>query len=159
MYNVLDVCHYVIKYSNDKGYGISNLKLQKILYFIQAYFLTCTEEGMPCFSENIEAWEFGPVVPEAYHEYKQYGSGHIPTVNSRIVYSNRDIWSVERVPYEDVISRVHKKHINTVVDTFSGYSATALVTLTHKQDPWKNAYKPNENNIISIDEIRSYFNG
>ena len=38
-YKVLDVCKYVIDYSNEKEYGISNLKLQKILYFIQAYFL------------------------------------------------------------------------------------------------------------------------
>ena len=37
MYNVLDVCRHVINYSNEKDYGISNLKLQKILYFIQAY--------------------------------------------------------------------------------------------------------------------------
>ena len=39
-YNVLDVCRHVINYSNEHDYGISNLKLQKVLYFIQAYFLT-----------------------------------------------------------------------------------------------------------------------
>ena len=38
MNNVLDVCRYIINYSNKKDYGISNLKLQKILYFIQAFF-------------------------------------------------------------------------------------------------------------------------
>lgn len=38
-YNVLDVCHHTINYSNEHDYGISNLKLQKVLYFIQAYFL------------------------------------------------------------------------------------------------------------------------
>ena len=76
-YNVSDVSRYVIKYSNDKGYGISNLKLQKILYFIQAYFLINTPNGNPCFKEKIEAWDFGPVVPEAYREYEQYGSTDI----------------------------------------------------------------------------------
>lgn len=38
-YDVLEVCRHVINYSNEKEYGISNLKLQKVLYFIQAYFL------------------------------------------------------------------------------------------------------------------------
>ena len=38
-YRVLDVCRHVINYSNKHDYGISNLKLQKVLYFIQAYFL------------------------------------------------------------------------------------------------------------------------
>lgn len=53
MYNVLDVCRYVINYSNDKDYDISNLKLQKLLYFIQAYFLINKNET--CFNETIEA--------------------------------------------------------------------------------------------------------
>lgn len=64
MYNVLDVCRYVINYSNDKDYDISNLKLQKLLYFIQAYFLINKNET--CFNETIEAWDFGPVIPKAY---------------------------------------------------------------------------------------------
>lgn len=51
-YDVLDVSRYVIKYSNERDYGISNLKLQKVLYFIQAYFLTNTENGTPCFRYN-----------------------------------------------------------------------------------------------------------
>ena len=38
LYNVLDISRYIINYSNQQGYGISNLKLQKILYFVQAYF-------------------------------------------------------------------------------------------------------------------------
>ena len=62
MYNVLDICRYVIKYSNEKKYGVSNLKLQKLLYFIQAYFIIKNNDNAPCFKEKIEAWNFGPVV-------------------------------------------------------------------------------------------------
>lgn len=52
MYGVLDVCRYIINYSNRKDYGVSNLKLQKLLYFIQAYFLINSSENKPCFSEK-----------------------------------------------------------------------------------------------------------
>ena len=62
MYDVQDVAEYVITYSEVKDYGISNLKLQKILYLIQAYSLIHTKK--PCFSEDIEAWDFWPVIPE-----------------------------------------------------------------------------------------------
>ena len=55
MYNVLDICRYIINYSDDKGYGISNLKLQKVLYFIQAYFVSYTEKKEPCFIDEKEA--------------------------------------------------------------------------------------------------------
>lgn len=156
MYDVLDICRYAINYSNKKNYGISNLKLQKILYFIQAYFLLQTHK--PCFRENIEAWDFGPVVPEAYHEYKQYGSGDIPTVKSYLQFDSDDIWNVERVAYDDTLIKTEDKElINSVIDKFADYSATDLVSITHNQAPWKDAYNPYGNHIISNESIRRYF--
>ena len=132
MYDVLDVCRYVINYSNDKEYGISNLKLQKILYFIQACFLTNTDSQTPCFHEKIEAWDFGPVVPEAYREYKQYGSSNIPTIVSFINFDEEDLWNTRRVSYDgDIISQADRILIDAVIDKFADYSATDLVTLTH----------------------------
>ncbi len=95
-YNVIDVCRHVINYSNEHDYGVSNLKLQKLLYFIQAYFLTNKKDNTPCFDEKIEAWDFGPVVPEAYHEYKQYGSGDIPNIESYILFDEDDIWNSKK---------------------------------------------------------------
>ncbi|MGN0339506.1 MAG: Panacea domain-containing protein [Lachnospira sp.] len=158
MYKVLDVCRHVINYSNDKDYGISNLKLQKILYFIQAYFLISTSE--PCFVEPIEAWDLGPVVPVAYHEYKQYGSGDIPYVKSYIKFDEENIWNSSDVKFEDNIISENDKHLmDSVVDKFADFSATDLVTLTHQQAPWKNAYVRGMNNTIEIEAIREYFNG
>lgn len=157
-YNVLDVCRYVINYSNDKDYGISNLKLQKVLYFIQAYFLISKKDNSPCFIDKIEAWDFGPVVPKAYHEYKQYGSGDIPTINSYIVFDENNIWNTERVAIDnDIINYDDKKFINMVVDKFADYSATDLVSLTHHQSPWIDAYEPHKNNEITNDAIRKFF--
>lgn len=156
--NVLDVCRYVINYSNDENYGISNLKLQKILYFIQAYFLSYTEQKEPCFSEKIEAWDFGPVVPKAYHEFKQYGSGDIPKISSYIEYEDDDIWNVERKAFdENCIDKEKREIINQIVDRFSEYTATDLVELTHNQDPWKNSYEKYMNNEITNESIRGYF--
>lgn len=157
-YKVLDVCHYVIKYSNEHDYGISNLKLQKILYFIQAYFLIAKKDHTPCFGERIEAWDFGPVVPKAYHEYKQYGSCDIPTKETYILFNKKNIWESERVEFdESVIADRDKKLIAKVIDKFSDYSATDLVALTHNQSPWIDAYDPCQNNEITIGAIRKYF--
>ena len=158
MYNVLDVCRYIINYSNKKDYGISNLKLQKILYLVQAYFLI-NEPSKKCFKEKIEAWDFGPVVPEAYREYKQYGSGDIPSIKTYINFDDENIWDSERVIYDDdIICNEDKEMINEVVDEFSDYSATTLVSLTHHQRPWTDAYQPNKNNEITTESIREYFN-
>lgn len=159
MYDVLDICRYVIKYSNEKGYGISHLKLQKVLYFIQVYFLCFSPDKKPCFREKIEAWNFGPVVQKVYQVYKQYGSCNIPFMPSYLVYDPEKMVNVKRVKYDDTsIKRHDKSIINSVIDKFSGYSATDLVTLTHNQAPWKDAYEQGKNNEITHDAIRKYFN-
>lgn len=158
-YKVLDVCRHVINYSNECDYGISNLKLQKVLYFIQAYFLIEKKDRTPCFDEKIEAWDFGPVVPEAYYEYKQYGSGDIPTIESFIIFDKGYIWNSKKVKFEDtLISDTDKSLINKVVDKFADYSATDLVFfLTHRQSPWIDAYTPYRNNEIAVETLKEYF--
>lgn len=157
-YKVLDVCRHVINYSNEQDYGISNLKLQKVLYFIQAYFLITTPGQ--CFKERIEAWDFGPVVPEAYREYKQFGSGDIPTVSYIVDFDEENIWESKVRKYkDDVVSSVDKELIEAVVDKFADYSAADLVTITHRQAPWRNAYKRGKNNEITVEAIKEYFYG
>lgn len=142
MYKVLDVCKYVVYYSNSKSYGISNLRLQKILYFIQAYFFRI--KHTPCFSDEIEAWDFGPVVPCAYHEYKQFGAGEIPDY---------------RKPDKEIIKGKDADIIRGVVDLLSEYSTTQLVEITHKQFPWRRNYVPYANNIISKHDIERFAKG
>lgn len=158
MYDVLDVCRYIINYSNEKGYGISNLKLQKILYFVQAHYLAFTPEHEPCFADRIEAWDFGPVVPKAYYEYKQYGGNDIPTIKTYFKTDGSNIWDTYKVVYdENCIDCKDKKRINQIVDEFKDDSATDLVSLTHHQAPWRNAYIPFMNNDITNESIRRYF--
>ena len=156
-YNVIDVCRHIINYSNEKEYGISNLKLQKLLYFTQAYFLLTKQEA--CFGEKIEAWDLGPVVPVAYREYKQFGNGNIPTITYVIEKDLDNIWNSKVIPYYDVlITTEDKRLIDSVVDKFSEYSASDLVGLTHRQKPWIDSYVPNRNNEITIKAIEEYFN-
>ena len=52
MYNALDVAKYIIFYCNTIGSSISNLKLQKVLYFVQAEFLVTID--VACFKEKLK---------------------------------------------------------------------------------------------------------
>ena len=141
MYSALDVARYIIWYCKKQGYSISNLKLQKILYFVQANFLVSI--GRPCFEEDIEAWDFGPVVPEVYHEFKLFGSSDIP----KFVCQNA----------EAVILKRDRALINEMVDQCAKYSASTLVEITHNQAPWCDAYEKYCNNIIEKSAIKEYF--
>lgn len=140
MRSAIDVAKYIIWYCSEKGFAISNLKLQKILYFVQAEFLVFTDR--PCFYEDIEAWDFGPVVPVVYRKYKVYGGSNIPTLF---------LGSIVR--FEDN----EEELINGIVDACSDYTASELVEITHRQSPWRDNYEPRKNNVIPSNEIRDYF--
>lgn len=140
-YKALDVARYIIKRCNSRNQAISNLKLQKILYFVQAEFLVT--KGIPCFDEAIEAWDFGPVVPEVYREYKIFGSTNIPVIGKSSP-SNK-------IKPED------QSLINGIVDECAQYSASTLVEITHHQSPWLDAYVPGLNQCISKKSIQKYF--
>ncbi len=105
---------------NKEREGITNLKLQKILYFAQAYYLA--KMNKPLFNDKIEAWEYGPVIPVVYHKYKSYKSSPI--------FSEKD---------ESSISKEDKIIIKKIWDTFGGYSASRLVDIVHAHTPWKDA--------------------
>lgn len=140
MYSALEVAKYVIDRCNELNRSISNLKLQKILYFIQIEFLVTL--NTVCFKEAIEAWDFGPVVPVVYHEYKVYGSASIPC---------------DQVGIPVSIIKAHKDIIDGVVEQCSQYSAATLVDITHRQAPWINNYKKGRGSIISTEELKEYF--
>src|ERR1700744_6380025 len=77
MATALDVAKYILLISNDEdGTLISNLKLQKLLYYCQGFSLAML--GRPLFDARIKAWEHGPVVPEVYKVYREAGAGSIP---------------------------------------------------------------------------------
>lgn len=156
-YNALDIARYVINYSSDKGYSMSNLKLQKVLYFIQVWFLI--KKSKQCFKEEIQAWDFGPVVPIVYREFKSYGSSNLPKIKTFIGYDD-DFWKSKIIEYnDDFLSERDKQAINHIVDALAKFSTTYLVELTHKQTPWKDAYAQGKNTPITIESIRGYFNG
>lgn len=142
MYSALDIAKYIIVYCNTIGSAISNLKLQKVLYFVQAEFLVTIDTA--CFKEKIEAWALGPVVPVVYQKYKVFGSSIIPNIS--VGFFDRRI-----------IQRDHRRLIEGVVDACKDFSASELVSLTHSQSPWLDVYVKGKNNVIKKSAIRKFF--
>ena len=140
MYKALDVAKYIIDKCNEKNMAIGNLKLQKVLYFVQAEFLVV--KNIPCFIEEIEAWSFGPVIPEVYREYKVYGGAIIP------VFKKNDIV---------FISKGDQELIDGIIDECAKYSTSTLVNIIRHQSPWREAYYRINDNVISKQSIKEYF--
>lgn len=86
MYKALDLANYIVDKCIKDDAPITNLQLQRILYFIQKDFL---KSGSQAFSDYIEAWEFGPVVPNVYFCFCGFGAmfisiskGAVPNLTS-----------------------------------------------------------------------------
>lgn len=115
---------------------ITNLKLQKLLYFVQALCLMIF--GKKAFSEKILAWPYGPVINEVYQKYKPNRANEI--VSEKFI--------------KNISSGLYKV-IEEVVTCYGSIEANKLIDFTHEEEPWKNA---EINSEIDIESIRNYFN-
>lgn len=136
--NAICLSNYVISLFEARNIAITNLKLQKILYYIQGYFYK--RFGKEAFSEDIYNWQYGPVVPVVYYEYNSNGS--LPLKSRMVSFADCTITEGE------------EKLIISIVDKCSGIPTSKLVSMTHSESPWRNS---NPGSIISKNNIESYF--
>ncbi len=123
------------------GDMMTDLKLQKMLYFAQCWFLA--RHGEPLFNSRIEAWDHGPVVPAVYTAYKSHGSNP---------------FHATPVDYNQFTS----DEFSTILDVFAyygKYSASGLRELSHKSgSPWDTVYVPGVKHIeITVGSMKEYF--
>lgn len=142
-YSASDVARYFLaKQDADAGDTISNLKLQKLCYYAQG--LSVAARGEPLFAERMEAWLHGPVVPQLYREYRDYGSGAIPPV------TDLDLEAFDRA------DRMLLDDVHAYYGQFSGWR---LRQMTHDEAPWKEAYVEDMNHEITLDALKAHFDG
>ena len=122
--------------------AIDNLKLNKLLYYVQGWSLVRLDR--PFFSDEIQAWEFGPVVPQVYHQFK--ACGRQPIEEPEDFYDESHFSSDEL----DLLIDVYRK--------YGRYTGWALKEMTHKPgSPWANVFVRNQNNVISHASMKDFF--
>lgn len=157
MYDVMDVARLIVNYSIEIGRPVSNLKLQKLLYFVQVIFIS--QYGVPCFGEAIVHWRHGPVVESVYQKYKAYGADNITEFESEYFsfYFDSKIMSFvteKKIYNENIFKLNHLISIKYVVEQYKDVSPWEMVELTHNEAPWKNT---NRNEEITVELIRQYY--
>lgn len=144
MARVKNVAEFFISLSEERTpYAITPLKLQKLLYYAQAFNLRDGKGVL--FSEAIEAWKHGPVVPKIYRAYKDYGYFTIP---------HQEFDNVD--PITDTL-KLNPGEIETITEVwkqFGHLDGKFLEELTHQEDPW---IFTNINEEIDINDIIEYF--
>ena len=128
---------------------VTPMALQKLLYFSQSFFavLNC---GVFMFDDECQAWSHGPVYPDVYYKYREYGYNPIDSTIGRF----------ERP--EAKLSLKELEILDQVIKTFGRFSGPILERITHLEDPWTLArgnLQPTDRstNVISKTSIITYF--
>lgn len=122
LYNALDVAKYIISFCFANAKPVSNLKLQKVLYFTWVDFFN--ESGKPLFLDDICAWQLGPVIPDVYYEYCSYGGRPIC------------------VPFKQSLGEEDSLLLNRIIGNYMDVPASTLVNITHaKGSAWDVVYR------------------
>lgn len=138
MYTAINLSKYIVSKCIEDGQPISNLQLQKILYYIQKDFLNRDDLA---FSDDIEAWQFGPVVPNVYYYYCGYGAMPISSVHENYEINSKD-----------------KNVIDSIVEIKRSLDPWIMVAETHKENgAWDQIYKKGLGNhrVIPTDLIKA----
>lgn len=132
------VANYILSLSEPEfGDNISNLKLQKLLYYAQGFHLAMNGEKL--FEEDIVAWEHGPVVQEIYHKYKIHGANAIE-IPKKINFNDFN---------DDQINL-----LNEIYQVYGQFSAWKLRNMTHSEKPW---VVTGQNEVIQPRILKSFF--
>ena len=141
------------------------MKLQKLLYFAQGWYLAIQDK--PLFSETVEAWKYGPVVPTIYRELRKYGSKPIEgrAKDIREDFLDLDISSepllyAPNVPSDDKDTR---KFLEKIYDVYGKFTGSKLSAMSHvKGGPWHKTVAEYEPDIplgldISFTDLKAHF--
>lgn len=139
-----DVADYLLVAARQRGELLTNLKLQKLLYYAQAWFLVIHKK--PLFEDDFQAWVHGPVLPAQYGRFKRFKWNPITL---------KDI-------EEPKLPAKVSKHLGAILDVFGTETAIALECMTHAEAPWRDARKglaPNEasNEVIPKESMRVFY--
>lgn len=124
----LELADYII---NTSPKDLSNLELQKTMYFVELDYYKRT--GKSLIDEDFEAWDYGPVVPEVYREFRDYGAESIDRTNKR-----------------SISEKIQKNIVDSSIERCSQKRPWELVSESHRSDgAWQ---KTIDKNLVVIDK-------
>lgn len=149
------VANFVLDLCDKRNRAVSNLSLQKILFFCHTWHLI--ETGLPLIRHSFEAWEYGPVLQYVYHDFKRFGAETITERSTALDRRSGGHFVVREQFDDDTLILLEK-----VVDFYSRMSPSELVRLSHSPDgPWHRAWnhsgKANPGMQIADENILAFY--
>ncbi|MDP9961861.1 Panacea domain-containing protein [Chryseobacterium lathyri] len=143
MYNCFDIAKQFLKYAKEEGIDVEPMKLLKLTYIAHGWHLGFYSK--PLINNTIEAWKFGPVIPDLYHITKRFGFSNVDYDTISMRSSNK-------------LSENEEKFIKVIWENYKQFSGLDLSTKTHlKGTPWFEVYDGTFNKVIDNQTIEKYY--
>ena len=155
MYSAKAVANYFLVKGEDENIDISPMKILKLVYVAHGWYLAMA--GEPLIEDKVEAWEYGPVIPELYFEFRHYGSKPIQgRAREQIIPS---ISTLENQPSN--LEFTIEDFLDAVWNEYKVFSPAQLSSMTHQPNtPWHTTTKKvrfKKNPPIDDETIRAYY--
>ncbi len=148
--NLLQLSKYVINYVNKMGHDVNHLKLQKLIYYLDAWHNVILDK--PLIKQDFEAWMHGPVCRELWDYYK----------DETILYGTIELKNGTEIKLD--VNNEQLEVINDVLDEYGDKTSYYLECLTHEEKPWDIArigYSSSDRceNVISKAIMKEFYEG
>lgn len=154
MFNPKSIANYFLQLAESSGETISPMKLQKLVYYAHGWYAGYT--GQPLINEAVEAWQYGPVIPSLYHEFKMYGSKDIKSKASDF---DGNGFSVVELPEDSNI----QAFLNNIWKSYGKFTGLKLSEMTHAVDsPWYKTWQEHpgvRGADIPFENLKEHFEG
>jgi uncharacterized phage-associated protein len=154
-YSAKAIANLLIDIAAILGKRLDQMKLQKLVYIMHGWNLAINDE--PLINSRIEAWQYGPLIPELYSEFSVYGRNPItkPVVEYSLDNDLNLIANKIEILADDNRTRELAENIFQIYGHLSG---PQLSNLTHQTDtPWEKAFNISRKSEISDDCIKEHF--
>ena len=135
-YSPKSIANYFIDLAKASGEGVSPMKLQKLVYYAHGWYAGNT--GEPLIDEAVEAWQYGPVIPSLYHEFKRFGS-------SVVACRATDFEGMELCEVPSPTEPKIRDFLRHIWDSYGRFTGTKLSEMTHAEgSPWDVTWKESQ---------------
>ena len=151
--SAMAVANYLLELAEQFGsHDMTNMKLNKLVYIAYGWWAGATSKKL--FKEPIEAWQWGPVVPIVYREFKHFGSRPIPSGFKAIDDWHASVAALDCCGEDAEVRQL----LQYIWKSYGKLSGSKLMSKTHeKGTPWERAYTGQQNVEIDPDTIGSYY--
>jgi uncharacterized phage-associated protein len=138
MHDSRTVANYLLKLAKESGQSLTPMQLLKLVYIAHGWSLGLY--GRPLIKDEIQAWQYGPVIPNLYKAVRDY--------------KGQQISGSLQSPSNDDLTEIERGLLKQVFDLYGSKSGPALSRLTHsKGTPWASVYEPGSFGIPIPDDI------